>query len=736
MLENIGLSMYLFASASFAVLGILLGMFRRTNPLGLSLAIACTITAFGAALLAFSFVMAAMPIMLIDLGELARYSCWLFVLLQLLSLQSDGNQASIRGWQWRRAFFLLFVAALAFISLRPLLSIPTLDTGIYQQLLTMMWLLLTVLGVLLIEQLFRNSTPNARWSVKYLCLGLSILFVYDFFMYAEALLFQELDAELWQARGLVNALTTPLLAVAIIRSSDWRINLQISHQVAFHTATLIGSGLYLIGMAAVGYTIRNLGGTWGGVLQTGFLAAAAALLVMLLFSGKLRAKIRVFLDKHFFSYRYDYREEWLKFTQALAGLNEDVAEGIIRIMAPLASSPAGMLWAASSDNGQPMHMLAQWQMQPQQPVATLGALPDWLQKTDWVIDLEEWRRAPDIYENLKLPAWLQKDEHVWLIIPLIFRDRLQAVLMLKKTPLKNSLNWEDRDLLKTAGRQAATHLAQHLASKALVEAHQFDAFNRLSAYVIHDLKNILAQQSLIVSNAKKHRNNPAFIDDMISTVENSVMRMQRLMKQMRSGARSSSPDLISVTELLQDVIAESASTRPAPRGAFMTGEETHDELGTAADSKSSAGCIIKADRDRLVTVFNHIVKNAQEATGEDGQVLVRLECSADMVTVAIEDNGIGMTPDFIRTRLFQPFVSTKGLTGIGIGAFESREYIRQLGGDIIVDSTPGEGTTFFITIPRQTDYTPSLCSSQQTQDNPVQSTTTQEDSTDEIKSRT
>ena len=542
------------------------------------------------------------------------------------------------------------------------------------------WLLLALAGLLLIEQLYRNGTGAERWSLKYLCLGLGTLYAYDFFMYAEALLFRQLDSNLWQARGLVAALVTPWLAVAIARNRDWQVNLHVSRQVVFHTFTLMGAGIYLLGMAVIGYFIRFLGGSWGGVLQVGFLAAALGLLASLLFSGKLRAQLRVFLSKHFFSYRYDYREEWLKFTQALAALSDNVAEGIIATMAPLASSPAGLLFTAGDG---PPQLLAHWQMPP--PAwrhEGLGNLDAWLTRTDWVIDLRERREHPDLYETLELPPGVEGDEQLWLIIPLVFRDRLEGILFLRRSDLKARLNWEDRDLLKTAGRQAASHLAQHLAAEALVEARQFDAFNRLSAYVIHDLKNILAQQSLIVSNAAKHRDNPAFIDDMIATVGNSVSRMQRLMEQMRSGVRSAPATRVDLCSLLEAVAAERADARPRPALDVPAGD-----------------CGVQADQERLATVFSHLVKNAQEATTDDGEVRVSLAGDGGWLTVTVSDTGRGMDQDFLRERLFRPFDSTKGLTGMGIGVFESREYVRQLGGEIDVESTPGSGTTFRVRIP-------------------------------------
>jgi putative PEP-CTERM system histidine kinase len=702
MLVNIGLITYFIASASFTVLGLMLVIFKRANPLGASLLIACAASAGWAAIIALSYLTPAISVTLVQLAELTRNCCWLFVLLQLLALQTDGTLWSIGGWRWRWAALPLLAGALVLILSRPVFAPQPSNQGLNYELILILWLVLALSGLVLIEQLYRNATQNARWSIKYLCLGLGALLVYDFFMYAEALLFRELDFELWEARGLINALALPLLAVGIARNSNWRANLQVSREVAFHSVTLMGAGLYLMGMAAAGYAINYLGGSWGGVLQMGFLAAAVVLLVTVLFSGKMRAHIRVFLSKHFFTYHYDYRAEWLKFTQSLSNLNDDVGEGIIRIMAPLASSPAGLLWV--SEEKQAMHLLAHWEM-PRPPAgAQLGRLPAWLQRTDWVIDLDEWRRTPDIYEDLELPEWLQRDEQLWLIIPLVFRDHLQAVLMLKKSPLKHSINWEDRDLLKTAGRQAAANLAQNLASKALVEARQFDAFNRLSAYVVHDLKNILAQQSLIVSNAAKHRNNPAFVDDMVSTVENSVSRMQRLMEQMRSGIRSAPTNSVALKELLQEIVDSRAGTIPSVRAEFAAPHPAPDHVtdnGGANDAADTTAhvCFVEADRERLATVFNHLVQNAQEATTNKGEVIVRLCCEPEMARIEIEDNGHGMSAEFIRDRLFRPFESTKGLTGMGIGAFESREYIRQLGGDISVTSTSGEGSTFYVTIP-------------------------------------
>jgi putative PEP-CTERM system histidine kinase len=185
-----------------------------------------------------------------------------------------------------------------------------------------------------------------------------------------------------------------------------------------------------------------------------------------------------------------------------------------------------------------------------------------------------------------------------------------------------------------------------------------------------------------VTNAKKHRDNPAFIDDVINTIENSVTRMTRLMEQMKSGQRGASSCDIELSSLLSKVISQRSVQRPVP-------------VFESTDSEP----VIHADKQQLSTVFGHIIQNAQEATDANGSVTVKLTTDSSQAVIEIEDTGSGMNTDFIRNNLFQPFKSTKGLTGMGIGVFESREFIRSLGGEITVKSTPGVGTKFRITLP-------------------------------------
>lgn len=698
---NVGTISYLFAFTAYLALTLLLVTSWRGRKIGIWIVLASLASTLWAAVSAGAATF-GMPAFIVQLAELLHGSTWCMFLLQLLRPESaspeaehngglflppeseDGGESSReRGIRWGMLFGILLIAALSVILAGPLIvHYSDIPATLFNNAGLVIWVALSIFGLLMVEQLYRNATTGQRWAIKYLCLGIGGIFAYDFYLYADALLFKHLDEQLWVARGAVDAIVVPLIAISIARNPNWSLRIHVSRQVVFHSVTLFGAGIYLLLMAGVGYLLRLYGGAWGGLLQVAFLAGTGALLLVLLFSDKIRAKIRVLLSKHFFSFKYDYREEWLRFTQTLGESEDPVPDRVVHAVAALVNSPGGALWARGDADA--FTPLAQWNMPEVQtlPGPETDSLLTFLENRQWIIDLAEYAAEPGLYEALSAPSWLTSIPNAWLVVPLLFRGKAIGILLLKRSEIETSINWEDRDLLKMAGQQAASYLAQHLSDQALLQARQFEAFNRLSAYVVHDLKNILAQQALIVSNAEKHKHNPAFVDDVIGTVRNSVDRMTRLMEQMRSGMRGSNSRNVSLKAVLSEVISRRSTQQPLPQA------ELPDE-----------DIVVPADREQLATVFGHLIQNAQEATDKTGKIIVRLRQEPGQAVIEVEDTGSGMDADFIQNRLFRPFDSTKGLTGMGIGVFESREVIRALGGNILVQSTLGEGSLFRITIP-------------------------------------
>jgi putative PEP-CTERM system histidine kinase len=544
-------------------------------------------------------------------------------------------------------------------------------------------LAMTVFALVLIEQLFRNVSPDWRWSIKPLCVGLGSAVLFDLYLYSDALLFNRIDVDAFSIRGFVHALVVPLVAISTARSKDWKTRLVLSQRAALQSATLVAVGVYLLFMAAAGYYVRYFGGDWGRAFQLALLFAALLMLGMLSLSGSMRAKFRVLVGKHFFSYRYDYREEWLRFTNTLSSQDgfSEMGQHVVKGLADMVESPAGALWL-KDPTARFFGQAACWNMPTSSATEDADStLCQFLLDSGWVINLEEYRSLPRRYDGLNLPAWLVEVPNAWLVVPLATGNEMIGFVVLSTARTKIDVNWEVNDLLKTAGRQAGAFLGQMQATEALLEVRKFDAFNRMSAFVVHDLKNIVAQLSLMLKNAERHRDNPEFQKDMLMTVEHSVERMRQLMMQLREGATPvDSPRGIELGDVIRRIQAAKESQ------------------GRELDVELTGKIVAKGHEDRIERVIGHIVQNALDATEKQGCVSIRLEREGQNALVRVGDTGHGMTPEFLRERLFKPFQTTKP-AGMGIGAYESFQYVHELGGKISVDSTVNVGTEVCLLLP-------------------------------------
>jgi putative PEP-CTERM system histidine kinase len=626
--------------------------------------------------------------------EVIRNLLWIFFLLHLLKPFAEGNVVYSRLLGYTR----LGCLVLGFLMLVMLVEIPQLaerlrPSAVQQEFSLIGQLLYAVLGMALVEQLFRNTPVEQRWGIKYLSFGLGALFGFDFYLYTDALLFHRLDASIWSARGFVNIMVIPLIGITAARNPEWSLPVYLSRRMVLHSTTLFSAGLYMLLMALAGYYIKIYGGEWGGVLQIAFLFGAVIVLVALLFSGQLRARTKVFFNKHFFHYRYDYREEWLSVIGLLAGERGELPlhERVIWVLAEIVESSGGMLWMRSEKGDYRFKARFNSQHAVEAVVAAGEPMLPFMETQRWIINIDEFRGAPDVYGGLDLPAWVLDNSDAWLIVPLIHDERLLGFVLLLHPRAPQSINWENLDLLKTVGMQAASYLALSQAAEALAEARQFEGFNRLSAFVIHDLKNLIAQLSLVATNAARHKHNPEFVDDAVRTIENAVLKMNRLMAQLKSADITGQSVRVDLVDELRGVVAVKSGGKPVPI------------LEAGVDV-----AYIMAEPDRLSSVLGHVVQNAQDATPADGRVDIGLRVSGDHAIVDVRDSGSGMDAEFIRTRLFRPFDSTKGLTGMGIGAYECREVITAIGGQVVVESSPGRGTLFRIMLPLAKGLAPAV----------------------------
>ena len=683
------LSIGVFGYAAGALLFLIMGLVLLTGQQGRPRKTMLMIAAFASALwmgdAAYQLSALGSPVLHTSIFELIRDLAWIAFLSRVLASAYSDRILTERRYRAMLMVSTAFVIMLGVMATNRFFGGSTANSMLGIDWLIAGSLVIAIFGLVLVEQVYRNTREDARRAVKYLCMGIGGMFAYDFYLYSEALLFQRVNFAVWESRGFVNALVVPVLAVAIARDPRASLDIFVSRRVVLHTTTLLGAGLYLLAMGAGGYYVRIYGGDWGNVAQVVFLFGAVLLLSILLFSDQLRAQVRVFINKHFFHYKYDYRDEWLRFIGTLASGKPDIhlRERAIRAMAEIIESPAGTLWMRGEANA--FTPVAAWNMPlPERLSEALDSpLTNFLTSQEWVVDLDEYRRVPELYNNLQLPEWVENFDKAWLITPLMLHSELTGFIVLSRSRAHRSLNWEDCDLLKTAGRQAAGHLAQLDASLALAEAKQFEVCNRLSTYVMHDLKNLIAQLSLVVTNSGKHKNNPQFMEDAIHTVDHSVKKMNDLIAQLRSGGSvDDKAEWIDLCELLHEVADTMSNGRPVPSiDCQATG------IGTVAN------------RVRCGAIIGHVIRNAQDATPDTGEIMVRLFKSADSAIIEVQDTGCGMDEDFIRTGLFKPFETTKGKAGMGIGVFESREFVRAIGGDMEVISRVNEGSTFRLRVP-------------------------------------
>ncbi len=682
-MATIGVISYGLCAAAFAFLALLLLTSWRGGIHGVLLASACAFTALWAGLLAWSSHHTGVPAVWIELAEVLRTTMWLGFLIWILrSLFATSSVIRILS-----ALAVLGPAIVAGLLLWQRVGVEAGQHPLAMGLsgfFVIGSLILALLGLVLLEQLYRNLPADRRWAMKFLCLGMAVVFAYDLYLYSDTLLFRQFDMIVWQARGAVQALAVPLIAIAATRNRSWSLPVFVSRHAAFHTATIVAAGGYLVLLAVGGYYIRDFGGTWGEFGQILLFAVGMVALIAILTSGDVRARLRVFLSKHFFRNKYDYREEWLRLTHRLAEEDDGLTpyERSIQVVADIVGSPAGAIWRHREGAG--FVPAGHWRLDipADAVIADDAPLIEFLRRSRWIIDMAEYRTNPGRYEELALPPLVDELERGWAVLPLFQQDSLTGFMLLCRPDVNTDITWEDRDLLKVLGCQIANYLGQYEGAQALSQARQFEAFNRLTAFLMHDLKNLIAQQSLVVKNAEKHKHKPAFVDDAMATIGNSVRRMERLLDHLQRRQSHGLIERVDVHRALESAARRCADQLPRPK------------LELTAD-----GWTVEANPEELTMIIVHLIGNAQDATPDDGEVRVQAQAQDNQVIIEIADTGSGMTAEFVRDELFRPFHTTKSSKGMGIGTYQAREFVHRARGRVTVDSKPGEGTRFRLTLP-------------------------------------
>jgi putative PEP-CTERM system histidine kinase len=605
----------------------------------------------------------------IFLLDLARPVAWLGLVIHLY------RRAVLGGGQPRQIYFTL--ALIGGLAVAAILLFGHGAAGMNLGIVWVMALLALAVGTLLVvENLYLATPEDVRWHVALPCIALAALAGYDAVLAGDTLLSRALSPLLFNVRPVAMMTVVPLFAAAAARNRrNWQAHLRLSRTAALHTATLIVAGLFLLGLVAASQAVAYVGADWAGVVKTALLFGGVVGLALLVTSRSARSRLRFWVIDNFFAHRFDYRREWMRCIATLSATQGYVAlhARVIRAVADIVDSPGGVLFVRETNGS--FEWAGSWCL----PAATASVPPDsalvaGLRGGDWIVDLAA------IPPQEGLPA-------AWLAVPLTQGGELTGFVLLDHPRAPFTLDREVFDLLRVVGRQVATVVAEQRATEVLMQTRQLHEYSKRFAFVAHDIKNVSTQLSLLLSNAETHLANPDFQRDMLATIRAAVAKIGALVRRLET------PE----TPLTRSVIQPAERLAPIIESARRTAG-----LAIAYEAAGPAGSVAMppASFDAVVT---HLLTNAVEATTArhpqaPPPVHVTLRQEGRRTVIDITDEGPGMDPDFVRDGLFRPFRTSKP-GGSGIGAYQARELLREAGGDLVVITQPGAGTTMRLLLP-------------------------------------
>ena len=671
---------FLVTACGAVALALWLATSKRAHAPAIS---ACSAALFCSALWAFASIGIGYDTIATGVMAVTANLAWLWMLYRLFAHDArDKNLGPIRPVVFSLGFVELMQFALIAVALR--YGGQAEVEPLVMRLSFTFRLLFCIGALVLVHNLYAGASAQARNGLRWPAAALAVIWLYDLNLYTIAYLEDVLPSLLVKLRIVALAVVVVLLAMGTLRNQS-ELRFRPSRSFAFQSFSLLLIGAYLVVMVVIAQGLAYFGSDYDRMLQTGFVLLASVVALTILPSKKLRGWLRVTLSKNLFQHRYDYRAEWLRFTETIGRAGPQappLPERAVQAVADITDSPAGLLLTPREEGG--LGLEARWQWPeidvPSEAIDALGA--SFLAENHFIVDLDDLRAGDaERVPAMATPPWLMEAQQTWALVPLLHYERLIGVVVLARPAVARRLDWEDFDLLRVVGRQLASYLAERNSQDALGEAQRFDEFNRRIAFVMHDIKNLASQLSLLAGNAEKHAEKPEFRADMILTLRNSTDKLQALLARLgrygSHGGKDREP--VQLAAMLDRIVKQY--------------RDKHEITLTQSDEIK-----VQADAEGLEQALVHLVHNAIEASELNSPVLLTLRRELGNAVIEVVDSGVGMNPEFIRTKLFKPFHSSKA-GGFGIGAFEARELIRAMGGRLDVESREKLGTRFMIRLP-------------------------------------
>jgi hypothetical protein len=533
-----------------------------------------------------------------------------------------------------------------------------------------------------LEHGVRQLKGAQRERIGSFTIGLGGLFAFMIYLASQTLLFSKIKLAMTPVNSLVFIICSIVLAFSVVRHKLMNVNLYMSRFVVYNSLTLLVVGGYLVFVGLVSQVVRSFNLLPEYPLEILFFFVAILIFVSLFLSDRIRWKARVFINRHFYRSRFDYRGEWLRFSEGLSlKLDiEDLAHTMVAMVRDSIGVERASLWLYEEETGYLSLVDSPVSGEPTQLNTDQKFLRVLLQKkTPFPMDVS-WARA-FVSENSQILEKLQPA----LLVPLVSGKEMVGVVLLGKKTTGEGFLADDMDLLRSAAAQMSSAIMNARLSEQLIKAKEREVFHRLSSFVMHDLKNLVSTLSLVVENAGQHMANPEFQRDAFKTVESSTRKMEALIARLSNNAAPVKPTFEKVD--LNESVSQTLG-RMGQNGLSRRSVEV--DLGQIPR--------VLADRDQIEKVIVNLVLNAFDAVDTGGLITIKTEANEDKVILSVADNGCGMSPDYIQTSLFRPFNSTKK-KGLGIGLHQCKTIVEGHRGSIAVESKEGKGSTFRVILP-------------------------------------
>ncbi|KAF0180528.1 MAG: integral membrane sensor signal transduction histidine kinase [Nitrospirae bacterium] len=542
-------------------------------------------------------------------------------------------------------------------------------------LLAVSMLVLFVWSLVNLETTYRAAPRAERWRIRYHVLGAGALLAVLCFYYSHGLLYRSISLHLVPLRSLFI-----LIAVACMLWSDMRsreqVRLQVSSQMAYRSAVIMAVGAYLVFLGLLGEGMKYLGGAQQRLVVTALMFLSGMGLLLLLLSERVRRQARVFIARHFYANKYDYRIEWQKFTDRLsvAQSKEALEQTILLAFAETFGMSGAALFLRKPDSDAYASVARYEWKEPLMSFAPESSLVRHLAETRRVLN------AAESEEPLHEYGSFFSDNRIAFLVPLTSQDTLAGFIMLRsRLDESEPVTFEDYDLMKALAQHACSALLTRTMAEELAESRELAAVAKLSTFVIHDLKNQVSGLSLVVQNAADFLDDPDFRQDMVRSVSGTVKRMQDLIARLND-------------------LREKRHLKLAPVDLTGLSSEITKLLKTDRLSVEGSAVVAEADREEIGKVILNLVINAVESSDDGSHVRVETGAMDGQAFVRVHDRGAGMSAEFIRNHLFRPFHTTKK-QGLGIGLYQCRQIVEAHGGRIDVESRQGEGSAFTVLLP-------------------------------------